>query len=182
LDDPDHRGLNLSDFNLSKMSTPKEFAYLFGYVFNTWTSLAFCPECIDAAGYGYLPANRESQYSTVLSDHVVSDEVFALRVGWLVLYFVCCALLLIAGITSTLLESMTVAPDILGYVSTVARNSKYLHLPKTNSAMNGGERLRKMGGVEVMMQDVKGNANVGRIALGMKHEEAKRLRPDRLYR
>jgi hypothetical protein len=103
-------------------------------------------------------------------------------VGWYVLYIVCTAILLLAGIFSVVIESMTVAPDVLGYVSTVARNSKYLHLPATNSAMSGGERARKIGQVEVMIQDVKSKSGVGRIVLGMKHEKAERLRADRLYR
>ncbi|KAH8668960.1 hypothetical protein BX600DRAFT_461031 [Xylariales sp. PMI_506] len=79
---------------------------------------------------------------------------------------------------------MTIAPDVLGYVSTVARNSRYLHLPKSklNSAMSGGERAKVLGSTKVMMQDVKAGADVGKIALGLKHENAQKLKPGRMYR
>jgi hypothetical protein len=111
-----------------------------------------------------------------------AGEVYYISVGWVVGYFLCAGALLIAGTLSVIVESMTVAPDILGYVSTVARNSKYLQLPKTNSAMSGGERARVLGETKVMMQDVKAKADIGRIALGLKHEKAEPLKPGRLYR
>lgn len=112
-------------------------------------------------------------------------EIFVLNVTWAVIFLICDVILLAAGIVSVAIESLTVAPDTLGYVSTVARNSKHLQLPKTevNSAMSGGERAKKLGSTVVMMQDVsKPGANVGRIALGMKHEKAKKLESGRLYR
>jgi hypothetical protein len=147
-------------------------------------NLGYCPECIDAQSYGHFYKEREPFYTneSSINYEYTTHYVYTLQVGWYVLYIVCTAILLLAGIFSVVIESMTVAPDVLGYVSTVARNSKYLHLPTTNSAMSGGERARKIGQVEVMMQDVKSNADVGRIALGMKHEKAERLRADRLYR
>jgi hypothetical protein len=90
--------------------------------------------------------------------------------------------LLLAGVISVVVESITVAPDTLGYVSTVARNSRYLHVKPTSGAMTGPERARKLADTEVMIQDVKANAGVGKIALGLKSDKAVRLQVDRLYR
>ena len=89
-----------------------------------------------------------------------------------------------AGCFSVVIWSITVAPDVLGYSSSLVRNSKYLHLPKhkLNSGMSGSERLRVLKGIEVLMQNVKANADVGRIALGLKHDKAEPLRKGRLYR
>jgi hypothetical protein len=102
--------------------------------------------------------------------------------GWFTLYITSAVILLAAGVGCLYFESMSVAPDVLGYVNTAARNSRYLHLPKYTSAMSGGERAARLGHFEVMMQDVKADSEIGKIALGMKHEGAERLRPDRLYR
>ena len=130
-----------------------------------------------------MPDSRKPLYLQAKGERSsTGDQIYVVSGGWLALYVACSAILLLAGAASVALECFTVAPDVLGYVSTVARNSRYLHLPKTNSAMSGGERARTLGGVEVMMQDVKANADIGRIALGMKHDAATRLQPGRLYR
>jgi hypothetical protein len=182
LDDPLNR-TEITLFNLSDVTTKDDFQWYFGYCFNTWINLGYCPECIDAASYGYFPENRQKYYKNSEGSQITTgDYIYHTEGGWMALYFICTSLLLIAGVISVLLESMTVAPDVLGYVSSLARNSRYLHLPKTSSAMSGGERARKLGEFEVMMQDVKANAEVGRIALGLKHDGAQKLKPDRVYR
>jgi hypothetical protein len=170
---------------LSTEITPEEFGIRFGYLFNTFLGLGYCPECVnvfmtsqlddrtDVAGL-YQPITAKLQYAKDLK-YVIND-------GWFAGFTICAGILFLAGLAGVVVESMTVAPDVLGYVSTVARNSRYLQLPKTSSAMSGGERAKTMGGVKVMMQDVKGNANVGKIALGLKHDKAQRLVPGRLYR
>lgn len=48
--------------------------------------------------------------------------------------------------------------------------------------MNGAERARKLANTKVMMQDVKANADVGKIALGLKSDKAVQLQANRLYR
>lgn len=160
-----------------------EFAGRMSYLFNTFIDLSNSVNYLQYFIAEDIKPEDAGQFVMINATHLYTDdEVYFIDVTWVVLYFVCAALLLLAGLGGVIVESMTVAPDILGYVSTVARNSKYLQLPKTNSAMSGGERARVLGGTKVMMQDVKAQADVGRIALGLKHEKANRLRPDRLYR
>lgn len=172
-------GLNMSTLD------PRGLAGSFGYLFNTFLGIGYCPECVEVM----QPLIAESRvevkdlYKTVeASVTFANDLVYVINIPWLVGFAVCASILVVGGMVGVVVESMTVAPDILGYVSTVARNSRYLQLPKTSSAMSGGERAKTVGGVKVMMQDVKGTANVGKIALGMKHENAQRLLPGRLYR
>jgi hypothetical protein len=91
--------------------------------------------------------------------------------------------LLLVGIASIVVESTLVAPDTLGYVSTAVRNSRYLHLPKTTAGtMSGTRRARELGRYKVMMQDVKPDDPVGKIALGLKTDKAKKLEAGKLYR
>lgn len=158
----------------------------FGYLFNTFLGLGFCPECVNIAGaYSLETQTQEVKdlYKPIPAQvRYANDLVYVINGPWLAGFTVCAAILFLAGLAGVVVESMTVAPDVLGYVSTVARNSRYLQLPKTSSAMSGGERAKTVGGVKVMMQDVKGKANVGKIALGLKHENAQRLVAGRLYR
>ena len=198
---------------LNPLDTPNEtmgFARHFGYLFNSWVSIAHCVECVSIGFLGvvdpvaagneveplYSPnitslyvspgaepgvANRAPKKAT----HMYSTPglVFRLDWRWVGVLLACVVVLLAIGAISVALESVLVAPDTLGYVSTIARNSRYLHLPRTaTGAMSGSERARKLGSVNVMMQDVKANAEVGKIALGLKHEKAQKLRPGRLYR
>jgi hypothetical protein len=181
LDDPRTRDKNFTIFDLSRNITSHDFEFYMGYMFNTFVNLGYCPECLDANDF--LPPTRGILYSNVTGyQFAYGQQVYFLRWGWFVLYFISTILLLAAGVISLLFESMSVVPDVLGYVSTAARNSRYLHLPKYSSAMSGGERSALIGHYEVMMQDVKATSDVGKIALGMKHEGAQRIKPDRVYR
>jgi hypothetical protein len=112
------------------------------------------------------------------------DLVFDVDHTWASITLAGSIFLLLIGVLSVLLESVLVAPDTLGYVSSVARNSRYLHLPKrkVGGAMSGADRARALRDVQVMMQDVKSDAEVGKIALGMKTDKAVRLVNGRVYR
>jgi hypothetical protein len=185
LDDPFNRGVDLSIFNLSKTASVNDFEWYMSYAFNTWVNLGYCPECVDFNSTGWLDQfpDRIPLYANATSNRTSSDIfVYKIDRGWVACYMLCSLLLLLASIATVLLETFLVIPDIFGYASTMARESRYLHLPKTSSAMNGADRARMIGGVEVMLQDVRADAEVGRIALGMKHKGAHRLEANRLYR
>ncbi|KAH8666551.1 hypothetical protein BX600DRAFT_511478 [Xylariales sp. PMI_506] len=109
--------------------------------------------------------------------------MYVINRAWAGCYTACAELLLVAGIIAVLVESLTIAPDTLGYVSTVVRNSRYLHVKPTSGAMTGPERARRLGETKVMMQDVKADhPQVGKIALGLKTDQAVKLSLNRLYR
>lgn len=108
-------------------------------------------------------------------EHVV-DWVF------LAIFLFCGVALLAIGVTGVLLELRTISPDILGFASSVARHSKYVKLPPTDGTMSGAEKARLLGDARVMMQDVRPNAEVGKIVLGTASNGAERLKPGRLYR
>ncbi|KAF2993855.1 hypothetical protein E8E13_000404 [Curvularia kusanoi] len=184
---PDTSTYSAKAINLSHALTASDFAKNFGLLFNTWIDIGYCPECralADQAAY-----NNASQ---ALKDRFVErnnteswngiDTVYTVQTPWAACYMVCTCLLLLFGVAGVIVESRTVAPDTLGYVSTVARNSRYLHLKPTSGAMSGPERARKLADTKVMLQDVKAKAGVGKIALGLKSENAVKLRYDRLYR
>jgi len=190
-------GTNVSSFdkdffNLGRLVSPELFAARFAYLFNTFVDLANTQDYIlytgpaglvdsDGRPPNYYKQSPDATYRRTL-------PTFVLQPIYAALYIVCAALLLLGGALGVFIESRTVAPDVLGYVSTVVRNSRHLRLPAAKAGglrtgMDGGERACQLKDVEVMMQDVsKPDATTGKIALGMKKENARPLRRDRLYR
>jgi hypothetical protein len=170
-------------FNLTNSSSSNAFEVLFGYIFNTWVQLGYCIRCINIEVSGLSASDLTSFYTDVTAVRTYpGDNVYYVHAGWLAAYYISAGVLLVAGIACIILESITVAPDVLGYASSVARNSRYVVMPKTSSAMSAGERLTRIGDTEVMMQDVRAKAQIGRIALGNKHENAYKLEKGRVYR
>jgi hypothetical protein len=169
---------------------PADFAVNFGYIFNTWTTIGFCPACIAINNRSYVDELKKNQtirgslYYNISADHALGqDVIYQLSYPWVSTMLASTIVLLLVGIASIALESMLVAPDTLGYVSTAVRNSRYLHLPKTTTgAMSGNQRARQLGRYKVMMQDVKPDEPVGKIALGLKTDNAKKLAAGKLYR
>ncbi|KAH8646878.1 hypothetical protein BX600DRAFT_443848 [Xylariales sp. PMI_506] len=176
------------DMTSLNMSTilPSKFAWNYAQLFNTWVSVGYCPECqaiTNLAQFSQSAAEIQGRYLKTTAQRTYSGAlVYRLSVPWAACFLTCTVLLVVAGIAGVVVESVTVAPDTLGYVSTVVRNSRYLHAQPTSGAMTGAERARKLASTKVMMQDVKSQADVGKIALGLKTDKASRLRVDRLYR
>jgi hypothetical protein len=108
--------------------------------------------------------------------------VYAYSTAWTVVLFICSIILIIFGITNVIWESRTIGPNVLGFASSIIRNSRYIDAPKINSALSGPEKARLLGNVKVMMQDVRAGDEVGKIALGTVSEGAQRLREGRLYK
>ncbi|KAK0649541.1 hypothetical protein B0T16DRAFT_456949 [Cercophora newfieldiana] len=200
------RNIDGSAIALSPLAIqPSRFAVDFALLFNTFVTLAHCPECVPTSnltkldeptmftspdttdGTGFSPEVKALYTPVPEAKHIYSPPgfVFALSWPWAATLLASVSILLIIGVASVVLETMLVAPDILGYVSTLARNSKYLRLPGIKAGplgMGGAERARRIGGVRVMMQDARPDKEVGRVVLGLEREGAERLKAGRIYR
>jgi hypothetical protein len=89
-------------------------------------------------------------------------------------------ILLLAANLSLLLGLLTRTPDILGFVSLTARDNP--HFKKhVRSHLDGKESARALRDVHVMIGDVKGDAEVGHIALATMDAKPRRLSWTRLY-
>ncbi|KAK1829561.1 hypothetical protein QBC39DRAFT_413233 [Podospora conica] len=193
--------------------TPEDFAARFGDMFNTFITLTHCIECIDLnptlasvrpdllptdSDYYGIPSSDPPRVVELYQAPEIDDTgakgpaqqvytpegmIFVIDWRWVTVLVVSAAALLIIGVVSIILESFLIAPDVLGYASSLVRNSRYLHLPKTAAKpMSGPEKARTIGSVSVMIQDVKPDKAVGKIALGLHHDRAEKLKPGRLYR
>jgi hypothetical protein len=160
-----------------------DFSQRLGLLVNTYWQLGFGPTVQDS-GLNHETATSMYIYTVheVPAKVDSTKTVYAISWGWIAALFVCSGILLIASVASMIMDSRTIVPDMLGFASSLARKSKYVDLPKVNSSMSGAERARLLGDHRVMMQDVKPEAPVGRVALGSAHAKAKRLEKGRPYR
>ncbi|KAH8668384.1 hypothetical protein BX600DRAFT_434925 [Xylariales sp. PMI_506] len=168
-------------------SDTSSFTLRLARLFNTWVNLGYCPSCNPYRSWTDVLSSGRGDAALFTNQSKVEwwytgDHVYTVDPIYVGIYFVCAGILLVAGIFSTVIDGLLVVPDVLGYASSAARNSRYLHLPKTSSKMSAPQRVREIGSTVVMMQDVKSNADIGRIALGNKHENATKLRAGRVYR
>lgn len=76
----------------------------------------------------------------------------------------------------------TVAPDILGFVSSLTRDNRYFApLPPGDSLLDGEQRARKLRNMKVQIQDVRPDSDVGHIAfaradMSLSNQEDERTR------
>jgi hypothetical protein len=92
--------------------------------------------------------------------------VYAINTPWMILYFVSVTIMFFAAVSSLILHQRCQAPPILGFVSTLVRDSKFFDDSQTqgNSAENATEKSKRLGKTKVMIADVKSGDEVGRIA------------------
>ncbi|KAE9368028.1 hypothetical protein N431DRAFT_445092 [Stipitochalara longipes BDJ] len=169
----------------------KDLAYLVNTFYSTGFTHDFSAGSIDAnetvpilnttSGKLYPAYLMASALTIQNSTSDVYPTIYGIHRPWLWVYICCAMVLLLIGILGIFVESITIAPDILGFASSVARHSRYVKLPKVDGTMSGAERARLMGDSMVMMQDVKPDAPVGKIVLGTVNPGAHRLTKERSY-
>lgn len=149
-------------------------------VINTFWNLGFAPMYIT----GGLPQTNNLGVKTLSASATggIYSNIWAYSPAWTGVLFVCSIILILFGIFNVIWESRTIGPNVLGFASSIIHNSRYIDAPKISSAMSGPEKARLLGDVRVMMQDVRADDEVGKIALGSVSEGAQRLKPGRLYK
>ncbi|KAF1364294.1 hypothetical protein EJ07DRAFT_151586 [Lizonia empirigonia] len=107
-------------------------------------------------------------------------EQYECHVTFAVLTIIISFFLFIAAVISVVLGFLTRAPDILGYVSTYARDDPYFahHVP---SHMDGMETARALRDVRVIIGDVHKKEEVGHVAFASMEEAPARVNKQRLY-
>jgi hypothetical protein len=108
--------------------------------------------------------------------------VYALNIPWIILYFVSVAIMFFAAVFSLVMHHRCHAPSILGYVSSLIRDSKYFDDGEIqgNSAEDGTGKTKRLGSLQVMIADTKTNEDVGKIAFVPANTES-RIRKRRWY-
>ncbi|KAK2774983.1 hypothetical protein FQN52_000195 [Onygenales sp. PD_12] len=85
--------------------------------------------------------------------------------AWVTVFIIATVLLQFAAIAGLLLNWLTTAPDILGYVSSLTRENAYIAVPDGGSSLSGLERARLLQDLPVQIVDVHVEKEMGYIAL-----------------
>ncbi|KAH7385587.1 hypothetical protein DE146DRAFT_212907 [Phaeosphaeria sp. MPI-PUGE-AT-0046c] len=173
------RSVNITDLS------PEVFSQRFQIALNTfWDS---------SLGFNHMATNATSQvhnYDNTISrpwtgtkaqGTDVDTERYVCNITFAILTIVISLLLFAAAATSAILGSITKAPDILGYVSTLARDDPYFGTT-VPSHQSGLEAARTLRDVRVIIGDVRKESDVGHIAFAAAAAiDAERVKKKRAY-
>lgn len=107
------------------------------------------------------PANLTSPaQSTALELTYVCDW------AWLSIFLLSTVALLVGAIAGVILDHISIGPDILGYASSLTRDSPYVRLPRGGSTLGGFERARLLRSMEVRLGDVRSESDKGYVVFG----------------
>lgn len=143
--------------------------YLFG---NLSTNMSL----YDNISSGYPSFDFNTTAATVVS---VGGEQYNCNVTFASILLVISALLLLASIATFVLLFCTLAPDILGFVSSCTRDNPFASVDQA-SHLDGLERTRDLTEMYVTIGDVHGEQEIGHIAFAAK-AKAQQLHKGRLY-
>jgi hypothetical protein len=92
-----------------------------------------------------------AMYPNATAEVSVSTLVPVYRVArqWVALAFICCSVLLAGGVLSVVFAHLAHGPEVLGYASSVVRDSKLMDMPADVGSMSGVEISREMKDLRV---------------------------------
>lgn len=109
-------------------------------------------------------------------------SVYALDIPWTIFYFVSVGVMLSAAVVSIVLQTRCTTPPVLGYVSSLVRDSVYFDQDRMrgNSTESGVQKTERLGDVNVVLSDVHADGDVGRMAFTPLHRRVE-IRKERWY-
>lgn len=122
--------------------------------------------------------------NTLAKVKAFDGELYSCRWRYAALLSIISSILLVAAVTSLILKSLTLAPDILGFVSTYTRDNPNVVLGTLSdqpSYLDGLARARALRELRVMIGDVNGESEVGHVAFADMRREPQRLTSTRFY-
>ena len=155
-----------------------DFSLRLQHVINTYWQGSFDPTSmmgdIDAEAVELISATGKN---------VVWRNVYRCQWGWWFAYVLATTAMLTAAIASLTFDCLLKSPELLGYCSSLVRDSRFFDARYgTGSAVGGAERARTFKTLRLKLMDVgseTGNARLAVVQEGRKEEEL--LRRGRLY-
>lgn len=80
------------------------------------------------------------------------------------LLLVITVILQVCAISTLVLRTLTKAPDILGYVSSMTRDNPHANFPDGGNILDGIERSRYLADVNVCLSDIQSDKDIGHIS------------------
>ncbi|KAF5490115.1 hypothetical protein CGCS363_v012046 [Colletotrichum siamense] len=138
------------------------FADRFGLLLNTFLDSTVDPQAI----LGGMPENKSWLLNTTSAVTIPLAATYALDTIWIVVYFISTTIMLTAALAGLVFHYHSDAPQILGFVGSLAKTSPHFAVGETggNSTESGEAVSRRLGDTKVMVLDEKPDEAVGRIA------------------
>jgi hypothetical protein len=154
-------GRNTSDFlQLSDLDIAT-FERRFSLMWNTLWKTTWAMR--NVIGFG----NMTNSLETVSIITIPQPDVYVIDRAWLTVYFIAVLIMFLAGCFSLIIHAQCRAPAILGFASSLIRDSRFFESQgmQGNSVEDGPQKTRRLGRVRIMVADVKGNKQeTGKIA------------------
>ena len=113
-----------------------------------------------------------------------NQHIYTIQISWIIIFFICTLLLFLATVFNAILGRLIMAPDIIGYVSTLTRDNSSISLPPGGSTLSGTERARLLKDKHIRLGDVcKDDGDIGylRVRLGDDTASLRKLTMDKVY-
>jgi hypothetical protein len=122
------------------------------------------------------PISFNTSQTTIFS---YSDEHYICNMTFASFLLIISCLLFLAGVATTFLMSMTLAPDTLGYISSYTRDNPFASVDQA-SHLDSLDRARALRNVRVTLGDTNIGSEPGHIAF-CATAKVQRLRKGRFY-
>ncbi|RGP72181.1 hypothetical protein FSPOR_2853 [Fusarium sporotrichioides] len=109
--------------------------------------------------------NAQPFMNSTLGTMTVEHEVYHASPLWVAILLTTTLFLQILAILGLVLEVLIVGPEILGYASSLTRDSPYVPRSNIGSALGGPERARALGDIRLQLVDVRPNEDIGYLAV-----------------
>ncbi|KAH7083402.1 hypothetical protein BKA63DRAFT_530205 [Paraphoma chrysanthemicola] len=119
--------------------------------------------------------------STTATNNIPSLPVYKTNWKWFTALLVCSLILLIASYAGLILKYITLAPDIIGYASSLTLLNPYVPTPMGGTTLHGLERAALLHDLPVRIGDVCPGEPVGAIAFARDDGRVAGLGRGRMY-
>ncbi|KAF5492137.1 hypothetical protein CGCS363_v011365 [Colletotrichum siamense] len=171
LKDPTYENISSGTAVLMDELDTSKVGARFGQLLNTYLTLSQVSSTIantsaeaDAVFQPNITFLGES--STLLETYVISKL-------WISLCLLSAVVLLAGGILSVVFIHLTHGPEILGYVSTTIRNSKYIDLPSSTTWLDGSELTNELKKLRIRYGFIRDESRQPVMAVGHEEETAR---------
>lgn len=180
---------HLTYYNLTSVA-PKQLANRLTMLWNTWSMATKDNGLISGFEYSSFGGQSPQGVSLLANESTAmwkyeTGNIYHIHRGWVGVYLGSVFFLYICCLLGALIRYQLDIPEILGSMSSLTRDSIFVRLPDSAAAssLTGDERTILLKNVGVQMKDVKGDEEVGRLAITLCENNKERvpLVPGRLY-
>ncbi|KAF4949204.1 hypothetical protein FGADI_9061 [Fusarium gaditjirri] len=144
---------------------------------NTFLMATYNSTVLTGADGTTLSGRNDLWHNTTATWTEFTEKQYTMNVTWFCVAAISTLILLACTIANIAIRQIIVAPDFLGSIDGVTRDSPYIKISDetlyAGSGVSAGDRLLETKKIKVQIQDVQPDMDVGRIALTTEVRDAK---------